>query len=121
MDQRTCRHIDDLRSFLDEEERTLAFHRAKKALEEDPEASALYAEAEQARNHYLTLRLERGEEDEKTIEALQAFHQKKLALDEHPSAQDYRHASAALSTLYRQIDDVLFRPFKTAKKCEGNR
>ena len=117
MDQKTYRHIDDLRRCMEEDPRTKAFSEAKKLLEEDPVARTLYEEAEKARADYLSLRLELGESDEETLAAMKVFHQKKLALDEHPSASEYRRVSAELNLLYRALDDILFGPFQSHPDC----
>lgn len=119
MDQKTYRHIDDLRRCMEEDPRMKAFSEAKELLEQDPVAKALYEEADKARAEYLSLRLELGESAEETLTAMKAFHQKKLALDEHPSANAYRRASAELNMLYRALDDILFSPFQSHPDCGG--
>ena len=80
------------RLIMDEEVQSLS--RAK------DEAEALYSEAVSLGDE--TLQAKRQKE----------LYEAKLALDSHPLSQEYTEAFVAVRDLYREIDDILFGPYR---------
>ncbi len=120
MKETTLRALDDLRIAMEEDPRLLSLAEAEKTVNEDPELGPLYQAAEKARADYLLSRVESGEEDEKTKACLKRLHEAKLALDLHPSAFEYSRCYAEVNGLLRQIDEILFAPFKDNIPCGGH-
>ncbi len=120
MKEVTLRLLSDLSLALEEDPRLSSLQQEEESLSLDKENAALLEEAKKAREAYLTLRLECGEEDAKTIEAKKAFHQAKLALEEAPEVAEYRKRYAAASDLYRRLDEILFGEYRDHLSCKEN-
>jgi len=113
----TLRRLSDLRSCMERDPRTSALSNAEEALRQNPEVSAMFEATEKLREDYLRLRLENGNDDERTIAALSAFHQAKLKLDELPVAAEYSRCFSAVNSTLREIDAILFGEFRSNISC----
>ena len=115
----TLRALSDLRSCMDADPRMVELRRAEELLRADPEALALYQKTDALREEFLKLRLELGPEDEQTMAAQRAFHQAKLQLDELPVAREYSRCFAEVNSLLRELDVILFAPYRHTTPCGG--
>ena len=115
------RYLEDLCSALESDERVLAMQKAEEALSEQETLRPLVLAAQQAREDYLRVRLECGEDSEEAKTSLKRLHQAKEAMDEHPFAREYSLRLAELNALYRAIDDLLFGTYRAKRACRGCR
>lgn len=115
----TLRALSDLRSCMDADPRMAELRRAEELLRADPEALALFQKTDALREEFLKLRLELGPEDEQTLAAQRAFHQSKLKLDELPVAREYSRRFAEVNSLLRELDVLLFSPYRHSTPCGG--
>lgn len=118
MNEVTLRLLDDLSSALEKDERFVSLKNEETALSNDDEASLLLKEANKRRADYLTLRLQYGEDGEKTVAAKKAFHESKLRLEENPKVDAYRKKYAEADAVYRLLDEILFHEFKGQLSCK---
>ena len=66
----------------------------------------------QAQENYVLAKKDYGADSEEAKAAQKAFHHAKLALDECESAKEYSALFSQLNYLYRELDDLLFHPFR---------
>ncbi len=118
MNEVTLRLLDDLSSALEKDERFATVRKQEEALSANDAVRPLLEEANKRREAYLTLRLERGEEDEATLRAKRDFHAAKLALEEREDVAAYRKSYAEADRVYREIDRILFGEYRVHASCK---
>lgn len=115
----TLKRLSDLRDCMDEDPRVVSLRKAEEALASDPALLPLYQEKESARVKYLELRLSLGEDDPQTLEARNLLREKEIALNEVPSAAEYSRLFSEVRFLTKEVDELLFGPFREATPCGG--
>ena len=118
MNDVSLRLLDDLSSALENDSRFSSLKKEEEAAFSKQECRLLFEEASRCREAYLTLRLEKGEEDEETILAKKAFHAAKTKLEEEPRVANYREKYAQADAVYRQIDEILFGEYRGHLSCK---
>ena len=118
MKEVTLRLLSDLALALQKDPRVLSLSKEEEDLRGNADATAKIETARKCRETYLTLRLERGEEDEETILAKKAFFQAKKSLEEEGEVASYRHDYALVSDIYRQLDSILFDDYRGNLSCK---
>ncbi len=118
MKESTRRLLLDLAKAIEHDPRVLRLRQDEAELSADEGVAPLLEEAKKRREDYLVLRLELGENDEKTVDAKRAFYQAKLHLDENQASAQYRHSYASVSDLYREIDEIIFAPYRRLSGCK---
>lgn len=113
----TLRYLDDLACCIQDDPRVSLLASLEANLNEDPQAASLHHAMIAAQENYVLAKKDYGTESEEAKAAQKAFYQAKLALDECPSAKEYSALFSQLNFLYRELDDLLFRPFRIEGGC----
>ena len=118
MNQRCLRLLNDLSLALEEDPRLLALQKDEEAMLSSSVSAPLHEELMKKRESYLRRRLEFGEKAEETIEAQRELAKAKEALDLTDEGKAYRHSYAAIASLYRELDAILFKPYREEASCK---
>ena len=119
MNERTYKALLSLKEAIHEDGRFLRLLEAEEALNQDERAVALAKEKDRLTEAYEDARFHYGEDSPAAKEAWHSLYIKKKELDELPSSEAYRKAYAALSPIYRELDSLLFSPYREKNKCGG--
>lgn len=119
MNEATIKSLYDLAEAMENDPRTRALFEAEKKLEASPKSAELATKARVTREEYLKRRLELGEEDEATKVALHQFYLAKKELDLDPLSREYSILFHEVNQIYRELDEILFGPFREKKRCGG--
>ena len=120
MDARSLQCIEDLRSCLELDPRVLELEKLEKELQSDPELFSLSQKMKEAEADYIQKKLSFGEEDPETQKAQKEFASIKEKLFSSPKASAYISAYSEIRLLYKQIDEILFGPFRFEAPCRRN-
>lgn len=111
--------LRQLKQAIASDPRMVALSKAEMALESDLEARRLAEEKEKKTRSYEEARFTYGEESEQAKEAWHSLYLIKKELDELPVSESYRKAYAKMAALYREMDSLLFDPFRDETSCGG--
>lgn len=104
--------LDELRKAIADDPRVKKLDALEKRLNESPEVFLLAKKKEAAESQY-SLSLSLYNKGSKELEAAEhSLYEAKLALDSVPLSKEYTEAFIAVSSFYRQIDDIIFSPFR---------
>lgn len=119
MNERTYASLLLLKEAMLSDPRYLKLKEAEEALSKDEKAVALSKEKDALTEAYEDARFHYGEESALAKEAWHNLYIKKKELDELPVSEAYRKAYASLSSLYRELDSLLFSPYREKTRCGG--
>ena len=118
MNERCLRLLNDLSLALEEDPRLLAVKKDEEAMLSSPVSAPLHEVLMKKRELYLRTRLEMGEKAAETEQAQRELAQAKEALDLTEEGKAYRHSYAAVASLYRDLDAILFKPYREEASCK---
>lgn len=119
MNERTYRALLTLKEAVQGDGRFAELRKAEEALNQDEEAVRLSKEKDRLLEVYEEALFHYGENSDLTKEAWHNLYIRKKELDELPSSQAYRKAYAPLAGLYRELDLILFSPYRAKSGCGG--
>ncbi len=119
MNERTYRALLALKETIQSDPRFAELRKAEKTLNEDQTAVKLSQEKDKLTEAYEDALFHYGENSEVTKEAWHNLYIKKKELDELPVSEAYRKAYAPLAGLYRELDLILFSPYREKSRCGG--
>ena len=119
MNERTYKALLSLKEALHSDPRYLKLQEAEAVLDKDEEAIALAKEKDRLTEAYEEARFHYGENSPLAKEAWHNLYIKKKELDELPSSDAYRKAYAPLAEIYRELDSLLFDPYREKPRCGG--
>lgn len=109
--------LQNLKSALDLDSRTLSLAEVEKRLEDSDEVKSLSEKAKVALEDFAYAQSHFGNESELTKEKQRALYLAKKALDEHPLSMEYGRHYAAVRSLYSEIDALLIGPYRDKRVC----
>ena len=109
---------DELRTLLKEKEEVRLLNEVEKEMNSNQEVIALAYKKDLLSSEYSDLLKYNSEDSEIAQNKLKELYQAKLALDNHPLVVSYRTYYARVVLLYKEINDILFKDFKTNKKIK---
>ncbi len=119
MNERTYRALLTLKEAIQSDPRFAELRKAEEALNKDEEAVKLSQEKDRLAEAYEEALFHYGENSVATKDAWRNLYIKKKELDELPSSEAYRKAYTPLAGLYRELDLLLFSPYREKRKCGG--
>ena len=119
MNERTYRALLTLKDAIHNDPRFAKLKEAETALNQDEQALALSKEKDRLTEVYEDALFHYGENSEITKDAWHNLYIRKKELDELPASEAYRKAYAPLAQIYRELDTVLFSPYREKTKCGG--
>ncbi len=119
MNERTYSALLKLKEAIQKDPRLTSLKEAEKALNDDPAAIKLSKEKDALTEAYEDALFHYGENSEVTKAAWHNLYIRKKELDELPSSESYRKAYAPLAQIYRELDLILFSPYREKGKCGG--
>lgn len=120
MNEHCLRLLHDLSLALEEDPRLLSLSKDEEAMLSSPVSGPLHEELMKKREAYLRTRLELGEKAMETLAAQRELAKAKEALDLTEEGRAYRHSYAAVASLYRELDAILFKPYREEEGCKEN-
>ena len=121
MNERTCKALASLKEALREDPRFLALQEAEERLGRSEEAIALAKEKDALTKTYADALAHYGENAPSTKEAWHNLYIKKEELDGLDVSLAYQKAFVPLSRVYRELDALLFLPYREKVRCGGKR
>ena len=107
---------DELRTLLNEKEEVKVLNEVEKEMNSNEEVIALAYKKDLLSSEYSDLLKYNSEDSEVAQQKLKELYQAKLALDTHPLVEKYRTYYARVVLLYKEVNDILFKDFKSNKK-----
>ena len=119
MNERTYRALLTLKDAIHNDPRFAKLKEAEAALNQDEQAIALSKEKDRLTDVYEDALFHYGESSERAKDAWHNLYIRKKELDELPVSEAYRKAYVPLAKIYRELDLVLFSPYREKTKCGG--
>lgn len=119
MNEKTYRALLTLKEAIQNDPRFAKLREAEEALNQDEQAVMLSKEKDRLTDVYEDALFHYGENSSFTKDAWHNLYIRKKELDELPASENYRKAYAPLAQIYRELDLVLFSPYREKSKCGG--
>lgn len=119
MNEKTYRALLALKEAIQNDPRFVKLKEAETALSQNEQAVMLSKEKDRLTEVYEDALFHYGESSSLTKDAWHNLYIRKKELDELPVSENYRKAYAPLAQIYRELDLVLFAPYREKSKCGG--
>jgi cell fate (sporulation/competence/biofilm development) regulator YlbF (YheA/YmcA/DUF963 family) len=106
---------DELRTLLNEKEEIKLLNEIENEMNTNEEVLSLVYKKDIISSEYSDILKYSSEDSELAQNKLKELHQAKLNLDNHPLVEKYRKYYARVIIIYKEVNDILFKDFKTKK------